>query len=388
MTGSPVVDGTADAQSAYYNGSVYATRDDEILTSRVTNQCTWFLDGAWGGVTSGFIFGNVSPGGAGYNAGIYVNGSAGWGFFIRNASGAVVNIQVNGTAAVGEFSRVIGTYDGANLRLYKNGALIGGPTAQSGNVNASSGTDITICRWLGQSARAYVRSGHVWNRALTLDEIIEVTRRPEQMYRGRPRRVFLPAAGGGGSTSDGYLESDGTGSLTASGASLASGAVSVSGAGSTTSVGASLASGDLSGAGAGAATFGGASQTAGFESGDIDAAGTGVASSVGASLASGVFSATGTGTATFAGDSQTAGVEDADLSADGQGAATLGGAAVAAGAFTMSGISSAEFRGSTAETAATTVYEGRRPKRNVVAENNRRMKQWAFGALNVIQRQQ
>lgn len=66
----------------------------------------------------------------------------------------------------GRWHHVVGTYDGANLRLYVDGALVAGPTACTGNLRAN-GTDITAgaydldgfganYRYTGSLARAAV----------------------------------------------------------------------------------------------------------------------------------------------------------------------------------------------------------------------------------------
>lgn len=74
------------------------------------------------------ITGRIDSGGPGY--GLYILSTA----FIWECNGTTVSAA----ATAGVWSHVVGTWDGSNLRLYINGALVAGPTAFAGPITSSA----------------------------------------------------------------------------------------------------------------------------------------------------------------------------------------------------------------------------------------------------------
>ena len=91
----------------------------------------------------------------------------------------------------------IATYDGSTMRMYKDGLEASSTSAQTGAVNAT-GHDLHLLgdggngSWNGIGAIA-----SVWNRALAVSEIAQLSRDPYALLRRRSRRRFVAAAPGG-----------------------------------------------------------------------------------------------------------------------------------------------------------------------------------------------
>jgi len=72
-----------------------------------------------------------------------------------------------------EWAHVVATYDGANLRLYRNGEIEGGPTALTGAIDYTA-EDISIGSWrraLSEYFIGDIKDCAIYNRALTPSEI-------------------------------------------------------------------------------------------------------------------------------------------------------------------------------------------------------------------------
>lgn len=92
---------------------------------------------------------------------------------------------------------VVGTYDGANVRCYVDGIFGGGPSAQTGAVNATAhslrlGSSSASLSWDG-----YMAFAGLWSRALSHSEAIDLWVDPFAMFRPRRRVTYsVPVAGG------------------------------------------------------------------------------------------------------------------------------------------------------------------------------------------------
>ena len=114
--------------------------------------------------------------------------------FLVNASSSA---SVNGSAVVAGTTYVhIGSYDGANLRLYKDGVLDAGPTVLTGNVVTSTQYGIIGAAANDINTTPVAITGYAnvkialvvfWNRGLSADEAQLFTEDPFGMFR-RPIR--------------------------------------------------------------------------------------------------------------------------------------------------------------------------------------------------------
>lgn len=157
--------------------------------SRITNQLSIFslTDYTAGGAPNGFLFGDTEAGAAGYNFGLYSNGSV-WNSFVKTGgSGASAS---GGTFA--QLQRFVhaASYDGANIRQYLNG-LAAGVTAKTGNVDTGA-FSLNINRWNASNVHAgrfYI--GAVWNRVLTPAEHASLAANPWQLFEPIRRQIVV-----------------------------------------------------------------------------------------------------------------------------------------------------------------------------------------------------
>jgi hypothetical protein len=71
--------------------------------------------------------------------------TTGWNFRMYNGSGSNLGIDISGGSnAQGTWSHVVAVWDGAQARLYVNGALVAGPTTPTGGYNASTSAIFSI----------------------------------------------------------------------------------------------------------------------------------------------------------------------------------------------------------------------------------------------------
>lgn len=166
-----------------------------LQRSKITNKCTYFMlaDGEQI-LGSSFLFGDAQATGAGYNSGLYSNGSNYFFFIKTGGNGTSIATTTLSNQAVKKF-RLTGTYDGVNLRIYFNGNLEG-TTAKSGNVDASI-FSLNINRWNAASAHSGLfYFGLVYNRALSAKEVLELSNNPWQIFLAAPRRFWLNTTSG------------------------------------------------------------------------------------------------------------------------------------------------------------------------------------------------
>jgi len=170
----------------------YATADDAPLAP-ITNACTWVWRGVWVS-GSNFLFGHAFPGGSLYAAGIYTSGSNFPVFYVR--TGSVVAAQQSVALVSGAEITLVGTYDGATVRLFRDGVLVAS-ASQSGNVSAGSGTHITFNRWNTFSpASTRALFGRVFGGALSADQVRELTANPWMVFQDDPEVLYFDVPAG------------------------------------------------------------------------------------------------------------------------------------------------------------------------------------------------
>lgn len=118
---------------------------------------------------------NLGAGRDGYN--IYFLGSAGTDTYFtteRWCSGVNTNasVTVAQSLSVNAWQHIVATYDGANLRLYRNGVLAGGPTASSGSITNAT-TTLTIALRGGNYFDGRVSLTRVYNTALSATQVLQ-----------------------------------------------------------------------------------------------------------------------------------------------------------------------------------------------------------------------
>lgn len=101
--------------------------------------------------------------------------------------GGTVSALSAGTIIANTWTHIGATYDGANMRLYINGAVVD-TTAKTGAINYSGSSDLFIGRTAGSSSNFHnglVDDVRVYNRALTTAEMVQLTQAPMQSYLRR-----------------------------------------------------------------------------------------------------------------------------------------------------------------------------------------------------------
>jgi hypothetical protein len=199
ITGTFEHQGTGFALGLYKPNGTYATMNDDYRLD-ITSRLTWFLEFELASATNNsFIIGNVQTNGVGYNSGLYVNGTGKPLFFVRNTSGTGVSAVGTTTLAADTRYQMVGTYDGANIRIYLNGVLEA-TQAQTGSVQQTD-YDTTLNRWNSGSTLLvrYVLGG-VANRTWSPGDAQAFKRNSYQMLRQYEMNMYFPvAAAPGGS---------------------------------------------------------------------------------------------------------------------------------------------------------------------------------------------
>jgi hypothetical protein len=203
VTGTLEHQGTGFALGLYKPSSAYAVTNDNYRLD-IADKVTWFLEFELASATNNsFIFGNVQPNGTGYNAGLYVSGAGKPIFFLRNSGGTSVNALGTTTLAADTRYQMVGTYDGAALKIWLNGvnetSAVPSP-AQTGSVQQTD-YDTTLNRWNnGSSLLVRYVIGGVANRTWSPGDVAAFKQNPYQMLRQYEMNMYFPvAAAPGGS---------------------------------------------------------------------------------------------------------------------------------------------------------------------------------------------
>jgi hypothetical protein len=195
VVGSLTPEATHFGLGLFKPNAAYATTDDDYRTE-ITSQLTWFLDFELANATNNsFLIGNAQVNGVGYNSGLYVTGSGKPLFFVRNTGGTAASATGTTTLVADVRYQMVGTYDGANIRIYLNG-LLEATQAQTGSVQQTD-YDTVLNRWNSASSLLvrYVLGG-VAKRVWSPGDVLDYRRNPWQQLRQRHLRVFFPAGTG------------------------------------------------------------------------------------------------------------------------------------------------------------------------------------------------
>jgi hypothetical protein len=174
----------------YNDGGAYC--DDSYRTSITSKLTAIFLCTPTSSTNSEFWFGNTSLiSGGDYNWGIYrSHASAIWAAYVKNTSGTAQSVAA-GAATLGKPSLVGLTYDGATIRLYVNGVMVGS-VAQTGNVQTSD-LSTTFCDWYGaaQSQAGYILYAGIANRVWSPAEFSDLAANPWSLFEEEDEPVFV-----------------------------------------------------------------------------------------------------------------------------------------------------------------------------------------------------
>jgi hypothetical protein len=130
---------------------------------------------------SAFFVGQYQYNATGYDWGFYWSATGPkYVFYVKTAS--AVAVTSTSLIAIGTPVSLVGTYDGANLRLYVNGKLEGGPTAQTGNCTTTYAWKIGHT-WNSAYDRMETDFLYAYNRALSDAEATEISSDPYAMFR-------------------------------------------------------------------------------------------------------------------------------------------------------------------------------------------------------------
>jgi hypothetical protein len=109
---------------------------------------------------------------SGYN--VYVTQTGGTNLTINSerqcpaGGGATVGITVTTASFLNTWNNFVITYDSSNLRMYRNGTLVAGPSPSTGLITNAV---MTYSLFLYGGNRGYIGQNMVYNRALTADEV-------------------------------------------------------------------------------------------------------------------------------------------------------------------------------------------------------------------------
>lgn len=117
--------------------------------------------------------------------------------FARGRSSAYIDTASETTAlAIGEAAVYLGTYDGATLRLYKNGKL--NVSVASTNPNSDTNPRFVVGSGIrpANSATDGVLCAAYWTRVLTQSEILDLSNNPWGIFQAPPRKIWAGIAAG------------------------------------------------------------------------------------------------------------------------------------------------------------------------------------------------
>jgi hypothetical protein len=234
MAGAPTTNTAAQANGTGGAGPAYASGTYQTFPfnrSSITNKFTYFLFCDHTTAGNSFLFGDVETAGAGYNAGLYTNGSN-FLLFVKTG-GSGTSVTSTSSANPIKSLRLGGTYDGANMRIFINGVREAS-TAKTGNVDTGAFA-LNLNRWNGSSphsGNAFLRL--VFNIVKSDAEMRELSDNPWQVFKAPPRRIWGVAAGGG---SDVSVALTGEASTASAGTLVPSIDKELTGSGSTASAG-------------------------------------------------------------------------------------------------------------------------------------------------------
>jgi len=106
-------------------------------------------------------------------------------YYLKNESGQAQSKTTSAAVVSNEWNYIVLTYDGANVKVYLNGALVYGPLAFNGNIN-QPGNNLFIGTYTGSSENfiGLIDDVRIYNRALSDSEILNAYNTSEDILYG------------------------------------------------------------------------------------------------------------------------------------------------------------------------------------------------------------
>ena len=193
--------GTPDWGAGFYGPQVRCD-DDQYITfaNKATDYITDKFSVVWIGTPAQltadirrFFVGQYEFDDANYDWGLYIQTDYTVTFFVYTSSGVFSTTTSN--LSVGVKSHIVGTYDGANLRIYFDG-ILQDTDAQTGNV---AGVYDFKLGHTWQETHSNVKTDllNVYNCALSASEIALLYREPFAMFERDPIELWVGSVGAG-----------------------------------------------------------------------------------------------------------------------------------------------------------------------------------------------
>lgn len=147
-----------------------------------------------------FTFGEAAPPLGAYNWGFYERSNGATEFFIHNGGSGVRTDCGFYLSALRRPVCVVATYDGATIRIYADGADLGGSAAQSGGIQRNASVTLSWAMWnVPSSPHARIYGAAVSPRAFSAAEIRSRLSSPaaawDCLFAPLKRRIRVPGAG-------------------------------------------------------------------------------------------------------------------------------------------------------------------------------------------------
>jgi hypothetical protein len=151
---------------------VQITRNANLEPTNISISC-WVNVTASGSHASGYFVSKIHTSGASVSYGIYKPATP---TFVINVGGVIKSSPAYGTDIQGQgWHHLVGTYDGANIRLYVNGAEVGSGTAETGSIDYTT-EDAYIGSFEPSSLEidGNISNAAIFTSALTQDQILTI----------------------------------------------------------------------------------------------------------------------------------------------------------------------------------------------------------------------
>ena len=128
---------------------------------------------------SNFMFGQTTVGTSNYDWGLYLAASNNRFTIFFTTSAGLKTISPLETFTIGNNYKLVLTYDGANIRFYRNNVANGSNT-QTGNVSVTASQKTGFDIWNGSELNLRIYNASLYNKALSVADIDSLYRNPYQ----------------------------------------------------------------------------------------------------------------------------------------------------------------------------------------------------------------